>query len=466
MAAPPSGSSGDPYDVLGVSRDATPRQVKLAYRKLSLRYHPDRQRRVGPGAGGDTGGGECSQSSDGAVMSEATDRFAEVARAYAILGDPERRAEHDRLRRLGAFDGPADEDGRCATPDERYDTSCRPSYGYAEDYSGGYYRKDYVPPPDAPGPGGGSGGGFGGARFNFGAGAPPPGAFTGASARAARDVFNSMNNSADADSFFDDLLRSPRNKSDSGPTGAGAPAAGKGKGPRPGIGFSLAPLGKHLSVHVPSRHEVVSSMISGDVHPAAHLFGTRVTFSEHRSVDNANCLSDNVRDLGCGTGCAGNAVDDDELSEGHQAEAEGEAGSPGSAARSTESPGAKNSDGAAHGSPGKSPGRPRSGTPSRRPVRTIVSTTTRIARGQRRIVTRTAHVHGDGSREILVEEGGAVVRRYVEPAPGDGDGCDAGVRGDGPAGEEAGRGRDGHDGGFSVMGAIRQCFAPCAAIES
>ena len=81
-------------------------------------------------------------------------------------------------------------------------------------------------------------------------------------------------------------------------------------------------------------------------------------------------------------------------------------------------------------------------------------------------MTRTAHVHGDGSREILVEEGGAVVRRYVEPAPGDGDGCDAGVRGDGPAGEEAGRGRDGHDGGFSVMGAIRQCFAPCAAIES
>jgi preprotein translocase subunit Sec63 len=42
---------GDPYEVLGVPVDATEKQIRSAYRSLSLRCHPDR---VSPGLGSDT----------------------------------------------------------------------------------------------------------------------------------------------------------------------------------------------------------------------------------------------------------------------------------------------------------------------------------------------------------------------------------------------------------------------------
>ena len=70
----------DYYEVLGVSRDASPEDIKKAYRRLARRHHPD----VNPGE------------------SEAEAKFKEVGEAYATLSDPERRARFDRF---GA-DGP------------------------------------------------------------------------------------------------------------------------------------------------------------------------------------------------------------------------------------------------------------------------------------------------------------------------------------------------------------------------
>jgi molecular chaperone DnaJ len=73
-------SNRDYYEVLGVARDATAQQVKAAYRKLALQYHPDKN----PGD------------------SEAEERFKEAAEAYAVLSDEDKRARYDRFGREAA----------------------------------------------------------------------------------------------------------------------------------------------------------------------------------------------------------------------------------------------------------------------------------------------------------------------------------------------------------------------------
>ncbi len=65
----------DYYKTLGLARDAPAAEIKAAYRKLALQFHPDRN----PG--------------DRA----AEERFKEVSLAYAVLGDEEKRARYDRL---------------------------------------------------------------------------------------------------------------------------------------------------------------------------------------------------------------------------------------------------------------------------------------------------------------------------------------------------------------------------------
>lgn len=69
----------DYYEVLGVSRTADAREIKSAYRKLALKYHPDRN----PGD------------------RDAEDRFKEAAEAYEVLADDHKRAIYDRA----GFDG-------------------------------------------------------------------------------------------------------------------------------------------------------------------------------------------------------------------------------------------------------------------------------------------------------------------------------------------------------------------------
>jgi molecular chaperone DnaJ len=74
----------DYYEILGVSRDADEDTVKKSYRKLALKYHPDRN----PGD------------------KEAEERFKEAAEAYEVLRDREKRRiydlyGHDGLRGTG-----------------------------------------------------------------------------------------------------------------------------------------------------------------------------------------------------------------------------------------------------------------------------------------------------------------------------------------------------------------------------
>ena len=70
----------DLYEILGVSHDASADEIKKAYRKLSLKYHPDRQ-------------GNKSESE----KKEAEDKFKEIGAAYAILSDDNKRARYDRF---------------------------------------------------------------------------------------------------------------------------------------------------------------------------------------------------------------------------------------------------------------------------------------------------------------------------------------------------------------------------------
>ncbi len=74
----------DYYDVLSVDRSADADEIKKAYRKLALQYHPDRN------------------PDDPA----AEEKFKEASEAYAILSDPEKRRAYDRFGFQGVGAGP------------------------------------------------------------------------------------------------------------------------------------------------------------------------------------------------------------------------------------------------------------------------------------------------------------------------------------------------------------------------
>jgi molecular chaperone DnaJ len=73
----------DYYEVLEVSRDASPEELKRAYRRLAMRYHPDRNQ-------GDPA---------------AAERFKECSEAYEVLSDPQKRRTYDMFGHAGVNQG-------------------------------------------------------------------------------------------------------------------------------------------------------------------------------------------------------------------------------------------------------------------------------------------------------------------------------------------------------------------------
>ncbi|MDZ7797511.1 MAG: DnaJ domain-containing protein [Candidatus Marinimicrobia bacterium] len=69
----------DYYDILGVSKSATPEELKKAYRKLAVKYHPDKN----------------------PDNKQAEEKFKEAAEAYSALSDPEKRKRYDQFGHEG-----------------------------------------------------------------------------------------------------------------------------------------------------------------------------------------------------------------------------------------------------------------------------------------------------------------------------------------------------------------------------
>ncbi len=68
----------DYYEILGVDKKAPPEDIKKAYRKLALQYHPDRNK-----------------------SPEAEDKFKEISEAYAVLSDPNKKQQYDQFGHAG-----------------------------------------------------------------------------------------------------------------------------------------------------------------------------------------------------------------------------------------------------------------------------------------------------------------------------------------------------------------------------
>ena len=73
----------DFYKILGVEKTASAEEIKSAYKKIAIKYHPDRN----PGD------------------KEAEEKFRQAAEAYDVLRDPEKRSRYDQFGKAGVEGG-------------------------------------------------------------------------------------------------------------------------------------------------------------------------------------------------------------------------------------------------------------------------------------------------------------------------------------------------------------------------
>ena len=85
----------DPYEVLGLSSDASPEQIRLAYRRLVRQHHPDRHQDEGP-----------------QQQAARHSRIADITAAYRMLNDPTELERFRRLQRRRARGSSSAEPGR------------------------------------------------------------------------------------------------------------------------------------------------------------------------------------------------------------------------------------------------------------------------------------------------------------------------------------------------------------------
>ncbi len=78
----------DYYEVLGVGKNATEQEIKSAYRKMAIKYHPDKH-----------------LNDTEAQKKEAEEKFKEAAEAYSVLSDPDKKARYDQFGFAGVEGG-------------------------------------------------------------------------------------------------------------------------------------------------------------------------------------------------------------------------------------------------------------------------------------------------------------------------------------------------------------------------
>ena len=74
----------DYYQVLGVTREASPEEIKRAYRRKAKEFHPDKNPKE---------------------RATAEEEFKQVAESYEVLSDPDKRAQYDRYGHAGPAQG-------------------------------------------------------------------------------------------------------------------------------------------------------------------------------------------------------------------------------------------------------------------------------------------------------------------------------------------------------------------------
>src|SRR5580700_7129091 len=110
----------DFYEVLGVERGATPEQIKSAYRKAALKWHPDRNPEK---------------------KEEAEHHFREATEAYSVLSDPQKRPIYDRLGHAGLGNRGFDpSSGFNATIFEEFQDIFGDLFGFEDVFGGGRRR--------------------------------------------------------------------------------------------------------------------------------------------------------------------------------------------------------------------------------------------------------------------------------------------------------------------------------------